>query len=98
MLVMISFAKTMRCCTIALIAMTCHAARSQEATVPCSDDPVFSQQDFTLGRWDVYLGDKKAAEVVLEKVLKDCVVHETWTPTDNQPGNGLGLFNYSRLL
>lgn len=73
-------------------------AQAQDKPAPCAEDPLFGHQDFTLGHWDVYAGDKKSAEVLMEKVLKDCAIHETWTTIDNRPGNGLGLFTYSRLL
>jgi hypothetical protein len=83
---------------IALLGLACLAAQAQDKPVPCSDDPIFQQQDFTVGHWDVYKDGQKTAEVRLEKALKDCAIHETWTPVEGKPGNGLGLFTYSRLL
>jgi len=74
------------------------AALAGEAPTPCASDPTFSQQDFVLGHWAVYTAGKKTAEVRLEKALNGCAIRETWTPVDAKPGNGLGLFTYSRLL
>ena len=82
---------------VALLTLACVAAQAQDKPVPCSEDPIFRQQDFTVGHWDVYSKDRKTAEVRMEKVLKDCAIHETWTTVEGRPGNGLGLFTYSRL-
>jgi hypothetical protein len=81
-----------------LLASAAAHAQQKPAQVACADDPMFRQQDFTLGHWDVYAGEQKTAEVRMEKTLKDCAIHETWTTVENRPGNGLGLFTYSRLL
>src|SRR5262245_24093671 len=84
---------------LALLALTGLAARAQDKPPPCAEDPMFAQQDVALGHWEVYNTDKqKTADVVLEKALKDCAIRETWTTVDGHPGNGLGLFMYSRLL
>lgn len=65
----------------------------------CKNDPRFREQDFTLGSWDVYTGDRKTDEVTMTLILNDCVIEERWKKTDGHPtGNGIGLFNYSRLL
>jgi hypothetical protein len=82
---------------IALFALSA-IVHADEKTLTCSEDTLFRQQDFTLGHWDVYTGDTKTAEVLMEKTLKDCALRETWTTVGNRPGNGLGLFTYSRLL
>lgn len=65
----------------------------------CRNDAKFREQDFTLGSWDVYTGDKKTDEVTMSLILNDCVIEEHWKRADGRPtGNGIGLFNYSRLL
>ena len=33
----------------------------------------------------------------MEKTLKGCAIYETWSTLEHRPGNGLGLFTYSRL-
>ena len=63
----------------------------------CRTDPKFREQDFTVGRWDVYTGDKKTAEVTMDLILNDCVIKETWT-TGRPTGDGIGVFNYSPML
>lgn len=81
-----------------LLALSCLTAQARDMPAPCSEDPIFAQQDFTVGQWDVYADGKKIAAVRMEKTLKGCAIHETWTPVDGQPGNVLGLFTYSRSL
>lgn len=89
-----------------LVLGVCLAAASGPATaaepgarpLTCAEDPQFRQQDFTLGTWDVYAGTIKAAQVRMERVLGGCAIHETWTQMGNRPGNGLGMFTYSRQL
>lgn len=73
------------------------AAGAAEPPLPCKDDPMFAQQDFTVGAWEVFSGERKTAEVTMEKALNGCTISETWTPT-RPNGHGLGLFTYSRLL
>lgn len=56
-------------------------------------------QDFSVGFWDAYDGDRKIAEVLLEKVLDGHAIHEVWTPADPaQKGHGRGIFTYSPVL
>jgi len=70
---------------------------AQTAPVPCAQDPLFSQQDFTLGQWEVFANGRKTADVLLEKTLQGCAILETWSTLDGRPGNGHGVFTYSRL-
>ncbi|MBY0393447.1 MAG: hypothetical protein K2Q27_09285 [Novosphingobium sp.] len=85
----------------ALIAVAAPAA-AQTAPNPadtCKTDPKFRELDFTLGSWDVYTGTTKTDEVTMALILNDCAIEEHWKKTDGHPtGNGIGLFNYSRLL
>ena len=85
----------------ALLALAPPAA-AQTAANPadtCRNDPKFREQDFTVGNWDVYTGTTKTDEVTMTLILNDCVIEERWKATDGKPtGNGIGLFNYSRLL
>jgi hypothetical protein len=64
----------------------------------CRKDAHYRAQDFAVGTWDVYAGDKKTAEVRIEPILNDCVLRETWTELGRPDGNGAGLFNWSALL
>lgn len=85
----------------ALIALAAPAA-AQTAPNPaetCKNDPKFRELDFTVGSWDVYTGSTKTDEVTMTLILNDCAIEEHWKKTDGHPtGNGIGLFNYSRLL
>ncbi|WP_156256324.1 hypothetical protein [Sandarakinorhabdus oryzae] len=88
--------------TVPLIAILLAApafAQTPPPTETCRADALFRQQDFTLGHWDVFNGEKKTAEVTMTLTLNDCVIEERWTVLDAaRGGNGVGLFNYSPLL
>ena len=93
---------TVRSAAVALaiisLAGAWSASEADEAPPACSQDPRFNQQDFTLGKWDVYQGSQKTASVHLDKVLNGCAIQETWTPLEKSGEHGIGLFTYSRLL
>jgi hypothetical protein len=73
------------------------ASPAQAQTTPCADNPTYHQQDFALGDWDVFAGDKMDAHVRLEPVLAGCAIRESWTALSGK-GNGIGLFTWSRVL
>lgn len=86
-------------------AMTSGAAAQTPAPArppACAADPIFQQQDFTLGTWDVFNGrdgTEKTATVRMERALDGCAIDETWTAVEGaRESDGLGLFTYSRLL
>lgn len=84
-----------------LAAATPHIAFAAEpaATPPaCADDPLFRQQDFAIGTWDVFSGTEKTAQVRMERSLAGCAIYEVWTELGGKPGSGLGLYTYSRLI
>jgi hypothetical protein len=82
-----------------LVAAPAAAQTQANPADTCRNNAKFREQDFTLGSWDVYTGDKKTDEVTMTLILNDCAIEEHWTKTDGHPtGNGIGLFNYSRLL
>ena len=97
-----SFVKKIVCLLGASLAVqwtSCAFAAEPSIGLPtCADDPVFRDQDFALGTWDVFAGDTLTAHVHMERALNDCAIREVWTVAEGQPGNGLGLFTYSRLL
>ena len=64
----------------------------------CTDDPKFREQDFTVGEWDVFAGERKTADVSMKRILNGCVIEERWTVAPGREGNGVGLFNWSPLL
>lgn len=74
------------------------AAEPEAKPVACADDANYQQHAFTVGKWDVLYGTIKAAEVRMEPVLKGCAINETWTQMGGRPGDGHGLFTYSRQL
>lgn len=83
---------------VVLMAVLALPAMAADKTLSCTEDPLFQQQDFTLGEWQVFDAGKPVATVKLEKILKGCGIQETWTTTSKDEPNGTGLFTYSRLL
>lgn len=84
---------------IAALGIIAAAPVTAQTADTCKNDPKFREQDFTLGNWDVYTGSTKTDEVTMSLILNDCVIEEHWKATDGKAtGNGIGLFNYSRLL
>ena len=83
---------------LGLIVILSLQAQAGEKAEQCAADPIFQQQDFALGSWDVYDAGKKVAEARLEKALGGCAIRQTWTVIKGRTDNGLGLFAYSRLL
>ncbi len=80
-------------------ALALAAPAAAQTADTCKNDPKFRELDFTVGSWDVYTGEKKTDEVTMTLILNDCAIEEHWKKTDGHPtGNGIGLFNYSRLL
>lgn len=73
------------------------AAPAMAQAAPCTQDPLFAQQDFTLGHWDVFDEKGKRAEVLMERVVDGCAIHEAWYSPDGSKMTGIGLFNYSRI-
>jgi hypothetical protein len=84
---------------VPVAAQTPAAPPAAKPTETCRADSLFRQQDFTVGEWEVFAGDKKTAEVSMKLILNDCVIEERWMVLDAaRGGNGVGLFNYSPLL
>ncbi len=85
-----------------MVALLAAPARTQAPPPPpapaCADDPLYRQQDFTLGEWDVFKDGRKTAGVNISRTLGDCALQEVWKPAALGIGHGLGLFTYSRLL
>jgi len=91
-------------CILGLIALSLapgHALAQtrEEAAAACKTDPNYRSQDFTLGKWEVVNGDRKIATVVMERVLNDCAIRQTWRPINpqNRLGSVDGVFSYSRF-
>ncbi|MCJ2185826.1 hypothetical protein [Novosphingobium beihaiensis] len=84
----------------AAVAALSAAAPLQAMAAPpppsCKDTPAYHAQDFALGKWDVWAGDTLIARVYIEPVLNGCALHEVWTPVNDAPGKGQGLFVFSR--
>jgi hypothetical protein len=85
-------------CLVLSLPASVMAAEPAPRPLACADDPKFTEQDFTIGLWDVFSGAKQTAQVRMERSLGGCAIHEVWSEKDGAPGSGLGLFTYSRLL
>ena len=82
----------------AMAALPLAAQTAPAKAETCRNDPRYRQQDFTLGKWDVFSGTTKTAEVSMALILNDCVIEERWTNFRGRDDNGVGLFNFSPLL
>ena len=67
---------------VPVAAQTPAAPPAAKPTETCRADSLFRQQDFTVGEWDVFAGNKKTAEVSMKLILNDCVIEERWTVLD----------------
>lgn len=81
-------------CLIAL-TLVCLPAFSQTrpASVPCKDRPEFTQLNFWVGEWEVFNKDQKLAETVIQPVLKDCALEETWKAARGSDGRGMATYD-----
>jgi len=91
----------MRLSLLPMLALVAAPAAAQTPPSPppsCAADPMFRQQDFTIGSWDVSRNGAKNAEVHMERVLGGCAIQEHWVVPAGKSGAGIGLFTYSRVL
>jgi hypothetical protein len=76
-----------------LVACLClPATRSQgqaQAAPGCQADTVYSQLDFWVGNWRVYVGDTLVGTNRISKILKGCAVTEEWQDTQGSRGQSL---------
>jgi hypothetical protein len=69
---------------------------AQEGTAPpaaCKTDPSYSEFDFWLGNWDVYVDGKKAGENTITKEEGGCLVLEKWTDVNGGTGQSYNYYN-----
>ncbi|MEJ2084814.1 MAG: hypothetical protein P8Y44_03950 [Acidobacteriota bacterium] len=68
---------------------------AQEGAPPptCENDPRYSQFDFWLGTWDVFVGDQKAGENTITEEEGGCLVLEKWTDVAGGTGQSYNFFN-----
>jgi hypothetical protein len=65
---------------------------SQRQDAPC-DTPEHRQFDFWIGHWDVFLADgPQAGSNIIEKKLRDCVLHERWTGASGSVGESFNVY------
>jgi hypothetical protein len=59
----------------------------------CNTDTRYSEFDFWLGTWDVYVDGKKAGENTITKEEEGCLVLEKWTDVNGGTGQSYNYFN-----
>ena len=72
---------------------TVHAQESTAPPATCKTEPGYSEFDFWLGDWDVYVDGKKAGENTITKEEGDCLVLEKWTDVNGGTGQSYNYFN-----
>lgn len=70
---------------------------ARPAPPPCLGDPLFEQFNFLLGKWDVFRGETRTAEVIWTREYGGCAFVEVWNAAIPGRQSGLGLVTYSRL-
>lgn len=89
----------MRLPTMPLLVAVCmfwvSTVPAQEGAPPpvCKTDARYSEFDFWLGDWDVYVDGKKAGENSITKEEGDCLVLEKWTDVNGGTGQSYNYFN-----
>jgi hypothetical protein len=74
--------------------MAAGAAQSQAAPAappdrPCESNPAYKRLDFWVGRWEVFVKDKKVGDNLIEKTLSGCAVIENWKNMRSREGKSL---------
>lgn len=64
-------------------------AAAPAATPACGADPAFARLDFWVGDWEVFVGDRKVGDDLVEKVLNGCAITEHWRAVDGGAGQSL---------
>lgn len=66
-------------------------AQSQTAPAdrPCESNPAYKRLDFWVGRWEVFVKDKKVGDNLIEKTLSGCAAIENWKNARGREGKSL---------
>lgn len=80
----------------ALLASAWIAAAAAQVPPGCSDSEPYSQLDFWVGEWEVYVDGALVGHNRIEKALDGCVVFEHWTARDGSEGKSLFFVDYDR--
>jgi len=84
------------CFVVAVCAAIPGAGVAQQPATGCSDEPGFSELDFWVGDWTVYIGDQQVGTDRVEKILGGCAVAEHWASSTG--GLGESLFYYQPVM
>jgi hypothetical protein len=69
-------------------------AQARTNRAPCGAAPEFRQLDFWVGEWDVLdASGQKIGESRVEKLLRDCVLLESWTDRRGRAGKSFNLWH-----
>ena len=79
-------------CFVLIMSVVAAEAAEQISTSGCSD-AAYSQLDFWVGNWNVYVSGKLDGTDLVEKILKHCAIVENWREADGS-GEGKSLFYY----
>lgn len=79
----------------ATVLLAAGAARAADSACP---DPRARQFDFWVGDWDVYNreGNAVVGHSVVEPILDDCVLQESWEGVSGSAGTSLNFFDADR--
>jgi hypothetical protein len=70
--------------------------RAEEKAFVCEHDPRYGAFDFWVGDWDVFTNGQKVGHNRIEKILRGCVLRETWTSAAGDSGQSFNYFDPAR--
>ena len=91
---MLHLRKSLLLATLPVLAASTLVAQ-EEAAPPatCETDPRYSQFDFWLGTWEVFVDDQKAGDNIITREEEGCLVLERWTDVNGGTGQSYNYFN-----
>lgn len=84
---------------VAALAVPCpgSAQEPERDAAPCRSSEPARQLDFWIGHWDVYDPEgEQVGENVIEPLLKDCALLESWTGAGGSSGKSLNFYDPQR--
>lgn len=79
----------------ALMSLAWAASAGAQSPPSCNETEIYSQLDFWVGEWRVYVGDDLVGNNRIEKTLGGCAVLEHWTARDGSEGKSLFFVDYN---
>ena len=79
---------------LVIVAYAFPAFGQDEPPPRCSESERYSDLDFWVGEWDVFVGDTRVGRNRIEKVLDGCALIEHWSAAGGGDGKSLFFVDY----